>query len=121
VEPTSSEYFDADHTFFGPAVSLQRWVDDWLEKWYQYIYPGWIWFCVGMLLLCCYRRPFLVFVPLAAITLGRIFIPTMIAIAFWRYAMAGIILLQLFGLLGLWSLVHFAVFLYKGTFRANVS
>lgn len=121
VKPTSSEYFDADHTSFGPAITLQRWADDWMEKWYQYVYPGWIWFCVGMLLLCCYRRPFLVFVPLAAITLARIFIPTMIAIAFWRYAMAGIILLQLFGLIGLWSLVHFAVFLYRGAFRSSVS
>lgn len=121
VEPASSEYFDADQISFQPAIALQRWVDDWLDKWYEHVYPVWIWFSLAMLLLCCYRRPFSVFALFAAITLARLFMQMLIAISFWRYVIAGIVPLQIFGLIGLWTLVHFAVFLYKGTVRSGDS
>ncbi len=114
---STSGYFDQEAVSIPPLIYLQRWAYDWLEKWYQYLYPGWLWFSLGMMLLCFYRKPFFVWAPFIVIVATRIFVPTIISMSLWRYAISGVVPLQIFALAGLWSLMDFWVFISKASLQ----
>ncbi len=110
---SSSDYFDQETLSIPPAIYLQRSAYDWLEKWYQSLYPGWVWFSLGMMLLCFYRKPFFVWAPAIVIVATRIFVPTIVSMSLWRYVISGIVALQMFAFAGLWSLVDFLAFIFN--------
>jgi hypothetical protein len=102
-----SEYFDQEKAAVPGLVQFQLIVYDRLDTWYRHVYPLWVWFCLGMLLLCLYRRPFFTWVPIAVITANSVFLPTLLAGAEWRYVVSGFIVMQVFALAGLQSLLVF--------------
>jgi 4-amino-4-deoxy-L-arabinose transferase-like glycosyltransferase len=117
IESSASDYFDREPALSPSAIYMQRRINDQLIKWYQYVYPGWVWFSLGMMLLCLYRKPFFVWVPIITIAATHIFVPTVIGMSLWRYVISGIVLLQIFALTGLWPLMNFLAVISKLSFR----
>jgi hypothetical protein len=83
-------YFDDDNIAIPALIHLQRNVYQFFERYYQYIYPLWIWVCIGAM-----------------------FFPQIIGLSNWRYAISGIVLVQIFGLAVLASLIAYMVFAVK--------
>lgn len=116
--PIYSEYFDEERISPG-LVYLQRMLEQELGKWYRYGYPIWVWICLGMLLLCLYRKPFFTWVPIGVITANNIFLPTVLGMSMWRYVLSGILLMQIFALAGLQSLLAFIPYCLQPLLRRS--
>ncbi|HXF85690.1 MAG TPA: phospholipid carrier-dependent glycosyltransferase [Anaerolineales bacterium] len=100
-----AEFFDEEGTApFPVLVSWQRKVYDLLAYHYAYIYPVWVWLCLGATFYSLYRRPSLIWLPIVLITLTRAFLPPLIGLSHWRPVVSGILLLQVCGLAGLQTL-----------------
>ena len=106
-EILNSDYFDQENILFPKIINLQRSADSLLGKGYQTFYSNWLWLCLGMSFICLYRKPFFQWVPLVAIAVNNVFLPTVMGMSMWRYVLSGIILMQMFVLAGIQSLGEF--------------
>lgn len=100
-------YFDEEKLTAAWLVHLQRVGYRVMDFWYGQIYQLWIWVCLAALVLCLYRRPFFLWVPVVAVTSIRILFPTIMGISHWRYILSGILPLQIFGLAGFLVIISF--------------
>src|SRR5574341_485236 len=114
-----SEYFDQETAPIPALIPLQLTLHNMSAMLYRHVYPTWVWICLGMLLLCLYRRPFFTWVPIVVITANNVFLPTILAASAWRYVLSGFILMQIFALAGLQSLAAFIPYCLQPLLRRS--
>ncbi len=112
-----SLYFDQETLSIPILINTQRILYNYMQKWYDTVYPAWIWVCVFALFFGLYRSPTNRWLTMVLITATRIFIPLIISVPYWRYTLAGLVLLQVF------AVNWIATLLYGGRamFQKNIS
>ncbi|OGO25065.1 MAG: hypothetical protein A2Y54_07190 [Chloroflexi bacterium RBG_16_51_16] len=119
-DPLKSAYFDEESAVIPTLITFQQAVYLLMDYWYIYGYQPWIWICLTALGLCLYRQPFFLWAPLVVLTGIRILFPTIMGLSHWRYALSGILPLQIFALAGLHSLALFLITInYNGKIKSN--
>jgi 4-amino-4-deoxy-L-arabinose transferase-like glycosyltransferase len=108
-------YFDDEDFSIPWLIRWQRMTYDLWDGWYKKPYQYLVWFCLAAMVLCLYRKPFLIWAPFTIITAIRIIFPTILGISHWRYVISGIIPLQIMGLAGLQSLGVFFAWMIRGS------
>ncbi len=108
-----TKYFDSEGAVSTSLIPLQRKAYDWLPEFNRYIYRPLVLFCLTIALLAMYQKNFLLWMPVIAITLSRMFIPITIGIASWHYMLAGIAILLMFIFLAIENMRGFLAFLFN--------
>ncbi len=106
-------YFLEERNYFPELVYLQRGIYDLFQLWYRYFYAPLVWTGLGVMFLCLYRKPFMVWAPVVVITASRIFIPIIAGLGNWRYILSGIIFLMIFNLAGIDSIMKFTGLVFR--------
>ncbi len=108
------EYFDPSYVSVPQLVRFQRNFYQFFEGPASGIYRMMVLFALFTVFLSFYKKPFIKWAALAFITALRIFIPNLMSVANWRYTVAGIPLLLIFGFIALATLFYGAKeLLYK--------
>ncbi len=88
-------YFDQENLSIPLLINLQREFNKYLQKWYDSIFPYWVYLCLFAMTFSLYRSPKIIWITLILITATRIFIPNIMGLSHWRYTLAGLIPLQI--------------------------
>lgn len=101
-----TEYFDPSYVSVSQLVRLQRDFYQFFESPASGIYRIMVLFALFTVFLSFFKKPFIKWAALAFITALRIFIPNLMSVANWRYTVAGIPLLLIFGFIALATLFY---------------
>jgi hypothetical protein len=96
------EYFNEEQLAIPALILLERRVYQIIDWFYLYVYPAWAWFCVAAAILCFYRKPFVLWGPVALITMTRVFLANLFGLSHWRPVVSGLVLMEICAL----ALVH---------------
>jgi len=101
-----AEFFNTNNVTVPFLINTQRAFYEIFQNHLAKIYRFFTLFALVAALFSLYRKPFLQWFTLVVIVLTRIFISNLISIAMWRYTMAGIVFLVVFGLIGSAVLIY---------------
>ncbi len=108
-------YFDQEHLRIPIFINLQRGFNGYLQKWYDTVFPYWVYLCLFAMTFSLYRSPRIIWLTLILITATRIFIPNIMGLSHWRYTVAGIIPLQIIAVHWIAAVVTGIAFLFRKT------
>lgn len=99
-QASDTAYFERESPSSPIFLRLQTYINLATARLYRRVSTIWLVAGLGMLFICCYRKPFIRWVPLAAISLNSILLPTVLGMSLWRYVVFGLLLLPIFILAG---------------------
>lgn len=106
-------YFDQENLSIPLFINMQREFNKHLQKWYDTVFPYWVYLCLFAMILSLARSPRAIWITLILITATRIFIPNIMGLSHWRYTIAGLIPLQIIAVNFLAVLIHAAISVFK--------
>jgi hypothetical protein len=104
---TKEQYYDLEKLSIPVLINLQRKINTLLSVFYLEIYPYIVWLMLPAIFFSIYRKPSTLWLLVFVITTTRIFIPLIMGASLWRFALAGLVPMQILA-------VSWIVNLYEG-------
>jgi hypothetical protein len=105
---TKEYYYDLEKLSIPFLIKLQRKINALLPVFYFKIYPYIVWAMLSAIFFSIYRKPSTLWLFVFVITTTRIFIPLIMGASLWRFALAGLVPMQILA-------ISWIVNLYEGT------
>ncbi|MCF6278003.1 MAG: hypothetical protein L3J16_04540, partial [Anaerolineales bacterium] len=103
-----NDFYDSETLSIPFLIDIQRKINAVLPVFYFEIYPYIVWFMVISTFFALYRKPSNLWIAFFTITVTRIFIPIIMGASLWRFALAGLVPLQILA-------VAWVLILWQGT------
>ncbi len=94
-----ADFFDPVELRIEPLIRLQRIYHDLYYRGIADIYRALMLFCVAAMFFSLYQKPLMKWGLLVLIAMTRIFVSNLMGLSMWRYTLAGLILLAVFGVI----------------------
>ncbi|HET7145373.1 MAG TPA: hypothetical protein VFI68_15235 [Anaerolineales bacterium] len=110
-------YFEQEDLSIPVLILAQRKTYEYMQAWYDSIYPLWVYLCIFAMIFSLYRSPKMIWLTFILIISTRIFIPNIMGLSHWRYTLAGLIPLQILGICWIAALAQTASSFFR---RQNI-